>query len=125
MRQTLKSLDDLKNVQSGALNAKFEQSLQEVLADMQDRPALLKLRKVVVTLTFVPVPDTDGGLLASVNFQGTVEKSIPKHRTRVLAGRAHGTAEVRWDDLSTDDAHQSTIDDELARKADPTESDGQ
>lgn len=98
----------LATVDNGRVGAAFEAALRRVQADCKDRPATKKPRKIAIVVTVSPLVG-DGGELESCDLAFEVQDSLPKRVTRVINMRADRGA-LLWNELSPDDARQTTLD---------------
>jgi hypothetical protein len=107
MRRELKTLADLGELQSGAVEALFEQQRAAVFEDCMASPALDKPRLLTLKVSFTPIVD-DSGALAGVRTQCEIGTKLPSFNTQEIIGRAHDKALV-YDDLSPRDPAQQTL----------------
>jgi hypothetical protein len=73
-------LDSIGDVDGGSLRVAVNQALKTLTQDLEDRPALKKKRKMVLTMWFEPVVDTNGNQiqLESVLSSWDVDVDCPK-----------------------------------------------
>lgn len=108
-------LGAVAKLDEGRIKEAFEQALKRCMDDCKDRPALPDPRKVQLMATLQPVVGDDGSMEScDVHFQ--IADSIPKRKSKIYNMKAKG-GQLFFNELSTRDIHQRSIDDELKLKA--------
>lgn len=116
MKRDLKRLGDLEALENGAIGEVFTMKLGQLMADVVDRPALEKARKLTVELELTPVSDNSGNL-TEVRAAVQVKTTSPAQRTAEVSmkwGAKRGA--LVWNDESPDDVRQGTLDEEQGRR---------
>ncbi len=107
------SLSDLQSLDNGRIEVAFQQALQRVLHDCEDRPGAGDARKVVLQVEVVPVCDEDG-MLADTKVAFQVKDTVPTRKSRVYSmdiRKVGGNKrQLIFNDLSDDNIDQKTID---------------
>lgn len=101
--ETLATMDD------GRLSTAFEQALDRLRRDCEDRPGLKKARTLTMTVSLVPTMDTDVSKLARVHIGVDFSEKIPSRQSKnyeMLPARGG----LLFNDLSHEDARQGTLD---------------
>lgn len=106
---TLREL--MEDLDGGRVGAAFMQELRRVVADMEDRPTDDKERQVVLTAKFEPISD-DSGHLDEVRGKFHVTSKVPNRRSKAYSFASRNGSKLVFNDLSEDDVHQKTIDNE-------------
>lgn len=111
--QELKELDltAMASIDGGRIALAFQQALDRVLADLDDRPGEKKAREIILRVAFVPV--MDGTVCDSAKIQCVVHDTVPKRSSKIydmsLRKRA-GKVKLLFRPGSLDDADQHAID---------------
>lgn len=115
MERRIETLADLSDFENGKLSLTFENELRRLLEDIHERPGVAKPRQIVVAVNMQPATDADG-TLEDVKFWVELVAKAPAARTRTVSMGTLGTRGLFWNDLSTANHKQHTIDEELVRK---------
>lgn len=75
------TIDTLGDLDDGTLRPVVDQALKEALTDCDNRPALDKPRRIVLTVELKPVLSEMGGM-KGVDAEATVKLSLPGRKTR-------------------------------------------
>lgn len=99
----------IATIDGGRIGVTIEQAVERARADCFDRPGVDKARKVVLEITFVPVPDESRRDLDSVDVCFQVKETIPGRESKSFNMRATPTG-LLFNELSPEEAAQVTID---------------
>lgn len=102
------SLGNLLKLDGGRVVEAFDQAVARCIADCKDRPAVAKARKVTLELQLLPAQDDDGDI-RDVKSLFLIKDSAPIRQSRVYSLEIRGS-KVAFNDLSTGDARQRTLD---------------
>ena len=103
------SLENVKHMADGTIDAAFQQHVKRAVADCEDRPGDKKPRKVTLTFLMTPVMLQDGNV-TDVQVEAVVKSSVPDHLSRPVECRVKAQGRAVFNDLSQDNPHQKTID---------------
>jgi hypothetical protein len=105
------TLANLERLDLGLLQAEFAQKLKQVAHDLSDRCNDKTKRTVSIAFAFVPVNEVRQGqiYLDSVHMQCEITMKLPKTRTKVYDISINRDNQFIFDDVETDDVHQSTL----------------
>ncbi len=115
MNVRIKTLADLEKFEAGVVARTFERDLKVLLGDLHDRAGLDKVRSLNLKLDLKPLAD-DAGKLAEVRVDITISITQPASKTRTVSAKVIGSSSIVYDDLSPDNVHQFSIDNEIERK---------
>jgi hypothetical protein len=104
----------MEGLDNGRVGTAFQQQLRRVIADCQDRPGDDKERRVILEFKCVPICDDDGGL-DEVKGKFHVTSTVPKLRSKSYSFGVRKSQKgpmLIFNDLSDDNIHQKTIDEE-------------
>ncbi len=99
---------------AGRINAAFDQAIARCEHDCRDRPALRNKRTVLLKIDITPEIGDDGNL-DSVNFEIHFDDKQPRKTTRRYNAAVTRNG-IFYNDLSMDDVHQATLDEDLERR---------
>ena len=112
------SLQGLTAIDSGIVAARFDADLAACLEDIADRAHDTGKRSVQLTISLVPVPQSQG---SEVMTEVQIKSSVPVARSKAFAmslRRAPSTVsggmrtlQAVWNELAPDDPRQLTLDD--------------
>lgn len=111
--QELRQLDlaSIAEIDGGRINLAFQQALERVLHDLDDRPGETKARVINLQVAFVPVMDST--VCDSAKVQAVVHDNVPKRTSKIydmsLRKRA-GKVTLLFRPDSLDDADQGAFD---------------
>lgn len=77
----IRTLDDVAKFDRGLIGRTFERAMQDVAADICERPTHEKPRKVTLTVTMEPELDADKRGLRSVLLSFDVKTAVPSQAT--------------------------------------------
>ena len=107
------SIPSLAELDEGRLNVAWQQALKRAAMDCEDRPGEEKARTVTLQCELLPVLAADGsGQLESVKVTFQVADKAPPRKTKKYDMGLRRGGVLVFNDLSTDDIHQKTIDEE-------------
>lgn len=102
------SLASLASMDSGRIHEAFKQALKRCEEDCKDRPAVKAARKITLCVSMSPIADPEGDL-DSVDVGFKITDNVPKRESKdynMTAGRDG----LFFNELSSDDARQLTLD---------------
>ena len=76
------TLDNLKDLDFGKIGEAFNQEIQRVVRDCNDRPGDKRARKVAIEFAVVPVLG-EGGDCEECLVEAQITSAVPKRRTKV------------------------------------------
>lgn len=104
------TLDALKNLDNGKVDAAFQHELKHAIEDCMDRPGDANARQVGLTAKITPVVDDDGSCAgASVEF--TVKSKVPDRKSRPYSFGINKKGHLYFSDESPDNVDQFTFGD--------------
>lgn len=103
------SLDSMKHVAAGKVDAAVTHHLKRAAEDCYDRPGCDSAREVQITIKVKPQIDQDG-LCESVNTEYEVSSKVPKHVSAPVNCGLRKGGKMVFNDMSEGDIHQKTID---------------
>jgi hypothetical protein len=116
MKRELKSLADVADLDQGAVGEQFKVDLAAVMADVCDRPALKRARKITVELEIEPVAGADG-TLRDLNVAVSLKTTAPVSRSQTVSMKwAAKKSALVYNDEAPENADQRTLDEEAGRK---------
>lgn len=101
-------LERLAEIDDGRIAAAFDDEIGKIVEDLNDRPGDKTARSVTVKLSFVP--HAPGGAVDDVSVDFEITSKIPKKRSKTYSMAVHGTRRLVFNDVSTDDVRQGTLD---------------
>ena len=107
------SLETLVELDGSRICEAWNQAVQRVARDCEDRPAEKKARKVVLELELVPVFDHEGHVLDSCNGTFKVKDNVPVRQSKEYNfgfRKAAGQPQLIFNDMADDNIHQRSID---------------
>lgn len=111
--QDLKSLADLYDIGGGVVPAMYAEGIEQVVADIENRPGVEKAREVILIARFTPKVASRGAM-GDVEVEFEVKVKGPPSRSATYKMRAVGGA-LTFNSDSLDNVDQGTLDDEAAR----------
>lgn len=102
------SLSTLATMDGGRISTAFEQALNRLRYDCEDRPAIEGKRIVTLSVTMEPVPDDDGSL-GSVDVSFALNEKLPKRASKSYNMQAVAGG-LLFNELSPDEVKQRTLD---------------
>jgi hypothetical protein len=105
------TLENLKALDMGKVDEAFKAHLALASLDCADRPAEKKARKVMVELSIVPVPETNGQMVtcSEVKAKFRVTSSVPKHETKEYSFGVKKTGALVFNEDAPDNVNQATL----------------
>ncbi len=107
------SLESLIELDGGRVPVAFNQAVQRLIKDCEDRPNDKAARKALVELSLSPVCD-DHGNLDEVKGSFKVKDTVPSRETKEYSFGVRKSSKgpmLVFNDLSDDNVNQKTIDD--------------
>lgn len=102
-------LDTLHKLDDGRVSEAWRQAVRRAVTDCEDRPGVGDARKITLTLELVPVCDEQKDLL-SIHGSFQVADTLPKRKSRVYDFAPRNDGKLAFNDMSDDNAAQSTLD---------------
>lgn len=102
------SLSALAAMDGGRLQVAFQQALDRLRYDCEDRPSIKGARKVNLCVSLTPVA-TDSGELESVDVDIDIAERMPKRSSKSFNMQAVAGGLV-FNELSPDEVRQKTLD---------------
>ena len=110
----VRSVADVGKMDRGVVDVLFSRALAVVQADVEDRPAVKKARKITLEVAFTPVCSTQG-TLETVQVETEVKTTTPVNRTRMVSMVLDDDG-LKYNEVSPSDVRQGTIDQEMGTK---------
>lgn len=104
------SLKTLMALDGGRVVEAWDQAVKRCVSDCEDRPGVKKARKVTLELHLEPI--CEQGSLDSVDGNFKVTDSAPKRETKTYNFGVRRGQMLVFNDLSDDNIHQKTIDED-------------
>lgn len=103
------SFEELGKIDDGRLAVAVEQALRRVTADIEDRPGLKKPRTLNLSLSFIPVFDTNTSTCDGVKMSFKVKESVPVRESKAYDLGVRKGNLLTYQPLSLDNHTQETI----------------
>lgn len=100
---TIHELDD------GRVGVAVDRAIRAAAMDCVDRPGLSAARTVTLKLEITP-EGTAEGVCTSCSVESVISSTLPAKRSSAMNARVAGNGQLQWNNLSPDDAGQSTLD---------------
>lgn len=107
------TLSEVKNLDFGRVEGVFQTKLAEILADIDNRVGVAGAREISVAMKCTP-EEPVGGRVETISMCFEIKTKVPGLRSRDYAMELTKSGLV-FNDLSPDDPHQQTLDEELER----------
>ena len=114
MKQELTLASLVEKLDHGRVHEAFQAELRRIIADLEDRPADTKPRKLSLEFKLTPVQDESGNL-DEVKGRFDIKAAVPNRRTKEYSFAAQKTSQghrLIFNDLSDEDINQMTIDEQ-------------
>lgn len=102
------TLASLAAMDGGRIATAFEQALNRLRYDCEDRPAVEGKRSLTLTVNLEPVPD-DSGALGSVDVTFALNEKLPKRASKSYNMQAVAGGLI-FNELSPEEVRQKTLD---------------
>lgn len=101
-------LSTLSRMDGGRIAVAFEQAVNRLRFDCEDRPAVEGKRVVQLEVTMEPVANDDGAL-SSVDVSFRIKETLPKRTSKIYNMQAVAGG-LLFNELSPDEVKQKTLD---------------
>lgn len=108
MKQALR-LSNIADLDSGRVEAAFNQALKTAVQDCMDRPGDTSARKVNLVLTIKPEKAAEG-ICEDIDVEFQIQAKLPTKRSKTYRMQPHATGGAIFNPASDDQPRQHTLD---------------